>query len=201
MVTFYRLGELKKILYHSIKIARLCMFLDFNHSSSWRQRPEVPVVLKKDIFSSFRSKKPKSTPNNYRRRNVCGACIFTNDSVLLVKQREADKWGFPKGSRECTESKMACMLREVNEETGLVLQECEHTVVGCQTFFESAIYFIYFPVAVSILGPKDVNEISEVAWIPWKDLPTLTLNRVTNHIKRTILLKTEWNEFVSNINK
>lgn len=146
-------------------------------------------------YKSFRTwkKKPQQSFKSYnRRRNVCGACIVHKDHLLLVKQREMQKWGFPKGSREWQESKLSCMTRELLEETGIDLKQYQHTFLGVRTFFESTIYFYEIsndvPSMISVC-PSDTKEIEESKWIPLDCIKNLELNRVTNHIKRLVFLK------------
>jgi 8-oxo-dGTP pyrophosphatase MutT (NUDIX family) len=116
----------------------------------------------------------------------------------LVKQREVQKWGFPKGSREWNETKLDCMTRELKEETGLVLNEHKHTIISCKNYFDSTIYFIQMdePRDALPLSPRDTKEIEEAAWVSLSELKTLLLNRVTNHVKRNIILKSSWADFL-----
>jgi ADP-ribose pyrophosphatase YjhB (NUDIX family) len=165
---------------------------------SWRQRTHIPTTNQYRSFQTMKKKKYK--------RNVCGACIIAEGHVLLVKQKEVQKWGFPKGSREWHESKLSCMNRELEEETGIKLDDHKHVFLGHRMFFESTIYFYELSGDWKevVLVPKDTNEIEEAKWIPILSnihevsLKNMALNRVTNHVKRTILLKPLWKEILEN---
>lgn len=138
--------------------------------------------IRRDPFESFRK---------HGQRIVCGSCIISEGHVLLVKQRECSKWGFPKGSKEWNESKYACMLRELHEETGIHLHHHQKTCnfMYAKTFFESTIYFFRMQTMLPNLKPNDTTEIETVAWIPLRQLGQLSLNRITDFIKRNLLLK------------
>jgi 8-oxo-dGTP pyrophosphatase MutT (NUDIX family) len=153
-----------------------------------------PIIRTPNQYKSFQSLK-RQFP---RYRNVCGACVISNNRILLVKQREVQKWGLPKGSREYKESKLSCMNRELQEETGLVLENYRHSFLGTCCFFECTIYFIELeennPDSI-VLEPIDTNEIDEVKWVridQLKDYDIDSLNRITNHIKRTVFSKPQW---------
>jgi 8-oxo-dGTP pyrophosphatase MutT (NUDIX family) len=53
-----------------------------------------------------------------------GVCVISPDGVL-VSQAHHLFWGFPKGIIENNESLVECALRELEEETGLVVLSCE----------------------------------------------------------------------------
>ena len=164
---------------------------------SWRQRTHIPPTTNQ--YRSFQTMKKKKY-----KRNVCGACIIAEGHVLLVKQKEVQKWGFPKGSREWHETKLSCMNRELEEETGIKLDEHKHVFLGYRMFFESTIYFYELSGDWKeiVLNPKDTNEIEEAKWIPFVSnlhevsLKNIVLNRVTNHVKRAILLKPLWRKIL-----
>ena len=54
-----------------------------------------------------------------------GAIIFNRnfDRVLLVKNRDSQKWGFPKGGSKHNENYIQCANREVKEETNINLTD------------------------------------------------------------------------------
>lgn len=171
---------------------------------SWRTiGPRTTPLNAYASFQTWKNKPEGRCRESGRRRNVCGACIINQNHVLLVKQREVQKWGFPKGSREWQESKLSCMTRELLEETGLELKNYEHEFLGYKTFFESTIYFykLLEDCTSIILTPLDTHEIEESKWVPLSELKGLTLNRVTNHIRRSILLKPDLFNFVRQLCK
>jgi ADP-ribose pyrophosphatase YjhB (NUDIX family) len=57
--------------------------------------------------------------------NHIGACaiIKYNGKVLLEKRTDSNRWGLIGGGLKIDESLEQCMIREINEETGLVVKE------------------------------------------------------------------------------
>jgi 8-oxo-dGTP pyrophosphatase MutT (NUDIX family) len=113
--------------------------------------------------SAFNSYKPKWL-------RVYGAiCVNERGEVLLVKDRRSKLWSFPKGKCKSDESDLDCALRELREETGLVLREdpvSTHKLRG-------GVYFV-FALASSGLAdftPRHSWEIEEVLWWPLESLP------------------------------
>lgn len=119
-------------------------------------------------------------------KNVCGSCIinFKSGKVLLVKQRYAQKWSFPKGSKKQRESKRNCMKRELFEETGVVLKNHEHRILFLDKRFQCTIFFIQLldDETKIILNPVDKKEIEEASWFHFSDALALQKNRVTHDV-------------------
>lgn len=51
----------------------------------------------------------------------CSAAVFFNDRVLLVSRREHDDWVLPGGTPRPGEDLLACVRRELREETGMLI--------------------------------------------------------------------------------
>lgn len=152
-------------------------------------------ILHHDRYKSFRTRRSTNQQNNSKKRkkNVCGICLFSRDGrkILLVKQREAQKWGFPKGSKETNESKFICMQRELAEETGINLKDYPHTVLNEYTKFQCNLFFVQLHIDEKVikLAPKDTTEIEISTWINLNDISTLSLNRITKDTLHNLLLK------------
>jgi len=61
----------------------------------------------------------------YSPRVGCGAAVFVDDKLLLVKRRkppEAGHWGLPGGKVDWLEPVPAAAAREISEELGIVIQ-------------------------------------------------------------------------------
>lgn len=99
--------------------------------------------------------------------------------VLVVINRntmnpENLKFGMPKGHREGMESVVLCAVRELQEETGLMVRvsKSDKRIVVAET--------TYFLVkAHSCLDPKpqDNTEIGDSRWVTWNDIMTTDCNR------------------------
>ena len=117
----------------------------------------------------------------------CGACLLnpTLDQCLLVKQRDG-KWGFPKGSFETVKdsSHEACMIREVQEETGINLTLHDYDTMYTIVRYRYQIYVLHMKEAENAftICPEDNNEIEQVKWVSWRDFHQYALNYVTKHV-------------------
>jgi 8-oxo-dGTP pyrophosphatase MutT (NUDIX family) len=134
--------------------------------------------------SSFESFK-----NRHRDwQNRCGACIISadNKSCLLVKQREAQKWSLPKGSKELVshgkeEENWQCMKRELMEETGIMIDKYEFDTLETYYKFHCHIFVFRLKCDISsiVLCPKDHEEIETIEWVSIQDTENRSLNRIT----------------------
>lgn len=104
-----------------------------------------------------------------------GLILITRDlQVLLVKDANSDKWGFPKGHREPIDvNDIATACREVAEETGI--QAGDYSIVpapfrimrGTSTYiFRYAVMRDMHTVG-SLTAP---NEVSELRWVSIVDI-------------------------------
>jgi ADP-ribose pyrophosphatase YjhB (NUDIX family) len=77
-------------------------------------------LLKIDTYESPKFK------NYYRNRKKAGVCIYdpNTDKVLIVQSR-GNFWGSPKGGLNINETERACAIREVKEETGMIITSTE----------------------------------------------------------------------------
>ena len=100
--------------------------------------------------------------------------INSQGHVLLVRGRKEGKWSFPKGHKKRGESDIQCALRELHEETGILLpptfqQPTYHKLA-------KAGYFLYTVDNNCRPCVNDPQEIEEVAWWPVFDLPLCNSN-------------------------
>lgn len=110
---------------------------------------------------------------HYRPRShkVYGVvCITVDDRVLLVRGRQTGIWSFPKGHLKSGEVGQDCALRELREETGVVLPRNEFT-------FSKKLYAgEYFFYRVDEALPIEIQDDSEVLvaeWVPLAELDSL----------------------------
>jgi 8-oxo-dGTP pyrophosphatase MutT (NUDIX family) len=118
-----------------------------------------------------------------RFMKVFGAiCVNNKGEVLLVHGRRSKKWSFPKGHCKEGETDIQCAMRELREETGLVLE-------GVYTSYHKlrgAGYFIFALDESPPIKIKDHWEIDEVRWWPLHSLPRIDSN-VDVSIFRTLM--------------
>lgn len=112
----------------------------------------------------------------------CGALTFANVDdkryVLLVKQfPDSDKWSVPKGHLQEGETLEECALREVWEETGVVVvlgDRLPDVTVPVSNGSKLIVTFM-----ATVLGKPEPNvkhdecEVADVRWFPADELPTL----------------------------
>ena len=97
----------------------------------------------------------------------CGAIIFNEDKVLVVKQTSGF-YGFPKGHVEIGETEKETAIRETKEETGLDIK-----IISNKRYTQSYIVkenvhkdVVFFIAKLENNNEKrQVEEIEEILWI------------------------------------
>lgn len=123
---------------------------------------------------------------HFEKTVSCGAYVTRgsgNDlEILLIRQMtHSTNWGLPKGRIRAGETIEACALREVVEETGIVvaLNERRDDIVG-----DAKIIFIFSASPVGNDEPNCDNEHCEVAEARWffaRGLSSTMLNTMQRH--------------------
>ena len=116
--------------------------------------------------SAFQSYKP-------RHMKVYGTILVNNlGEVLLVRGRLSHKWSFPKGHCKMRETDLECALRELHEETGIVMSQdytSYHKLKGGG-------YFVFAVKGRPVERCRDHREIEEVAWFPLSEIGNIETN-------------------------
>ncbi len=108
---------------------------------------------------------------------TCGIICIDQDQILMVKQKESQKWGFPKGSTEHTtdETYLDTSCRELFEETGIFLDK--QTLYPFYWKCNESFYFVtYIEKDDFIIQVHDKDEIEEVAWVKIQNMESLYKN-------------------------
>lgn len=63
--------------------------------------------------------------------HAVNAVIMREGKVLACQRKTSDLWGYPGGKIDAGESPLEAVIREVHEETGIVLESCD-----CVFFYE-----------------------------------------------------------------
>lgn len=117
----------------------------------------------------------------------CGAVIFDNDKVLVLKQVQGH-WGFPKGHVENNETEIETAIREIKEETNLDVEINEKfRYVETYSPKENVTKDVVFFVAKKIGGdvkPQE-EEVSEIKWV----LPKEALELVSYESSKIVMEK------------
>lgn len=109
-----------------------------------------------------------------RSKKISGVILITNSNkILLVKGRKRNKWSFPKGHIQGSETVHQCALRECYEETGITLNDLEYSFYKK---LNSGVYFIYRIPDELDYTVYDKKEICDIAWL---SIPSM-MNLITN---------------------
>lgn len=107
-----------------------------------------------------------------------GVIVIKDNQILLGKRtgsHGAGSWAFPGGHLEVNENPEACAIREVAEETGLVITNLRRGPWTNDIFSAEGKHFItIYLLADWVSGqPKllEPDKCSEWGWFDWKNLP------------------------------
>ena len=101
----------------------------------------------------------------------CGAVIFDNDKVLILKQVQGH-WGFPKGHVENNETEIETAIREIKEETNLDVEINEkfryvETYSPKENVTKDVVFFVAKKVGGDVKPQEE--EVSEIKWVSPKE--------------------------------
>lgn len=118
-------------------------------------------------------------PRQYR---VYGCiCISPENRIALVRGATSGKWSFPKGHMENTETAIGCAGRELQEETGIILNSANVTSMGYRKFTkEGGGYFVYRFEEEPTLIPRNNAEITECGWFSEEEMRAMPCNKDIN---------------------
>jgi 8-oxo-dGTP pyrophosphatase MutT (NUDIX family) len=142
-------------------------------------------LLKRNMFQTQRNKR-------HRRCKKAGALIYDEkrNKVLLVQSR-CNFWGIPKGSVKDSETSTQCAIREVNEETSVILVPEDLTM--SVTIRDSATYFFVLKSECNVSIKDDIidNDVNALGWIRLECLKEMIQERklILNQHTRTVLQK------------
>lgn len=98
---------------------------------------------------------------------------------MLVQGAITGKWSFPKGHMEASETSHMCAMRELFEETGIVLTN--YSEMGYKKFSrDGGGYFIYMVNEEYTIIPRNRNEIVKGGWFSEQEMRKLTCNKDVN---------------------
>lgn len=108
-----------------------------------------------------------------RKEKSCGALVVRrgkDESEILLIKHNGGHWAFPKGHVEAGETEEQTALREVQEETGLVVKlDARYremvTFSPAPRTMKDVIYFA--ATVVSGTETPQLSEVSDVRWVPF----------------------------------
>lgn len=109
------------------------------------------------------------------------AFITHDDKVLVVKPWLGNgKWGLPGGGIKTNEDALTAVVREVKEETAIMLKRTDCKKIGSFEYKNSGLRFVYSLYAIKVARiPKVKRQKSEIGEIDWIDKQRLN-NRNAN---------------------
>ncbi len=116
-----------------------------------------------------------------KKRIIAAGGLVTNEKNELLMIYRRGFWDLPKGKLDRGETIEACAVREVQEETGLMaihlgkfititLHEYFDTYLKEAVIKESHWYHMLI-VGDPLLIPQIEEDITEIKWVPFKELP------------------------------
>ncbi|KZO93507.1 DCP2-domain-containing protein [Calocera viscosa TUFC12733] len=139
------------------------------------------------LLSEFSHEQAFQDFQKYKSRvPVCGAVLLNPkmDKCVLVKGwKSTAAWSFPKGKINQDESRAACAIREVYEETGFDFGAAGLLDKNARTTIEinEQSLTLYFVVGVpenTAFETQTRKEISKIEWFALMELPTWTKKKV-----------------------
>lgn len=107
-------------------------------------------------------------------RYACRGIVIKDDNILLSLLSNKDFWMIPGGGREKGENDIECVIRELHEETGYIVNVVKQTVKVIE-YYEDVRYVSVFFLC-NIVNEAETNltdgekaEGLERRWIPFKE--------------------------------
>jgi 8-oxo-dGTP pyrophosphatase MutT (NUDIX family) len=131
----------------------------------------------------------------YLRANTIGSraiVINADGQILLVKHTYQPHWYLPGGGVKKGESAKAALIRELNEEVGLLVNLEEPVLFGIYHHIYMGLndYPIIYIVKNYNMTSSNSGEIEEIAWFDYDELPAMvspgTKRRLMEYFTRSV---------------
>ena len=125
-----------------------------------------------------------------KQEKACGCIIIKNNKVLLVYEKSAQYWGFPKGHVENNETEIETASREVKEEVGLDVHidtSKRYEINYCigDKINKTSVFFLATPKNQDI--KRQETEIQEIKWCEYEEaLKILGFDNLKDVFKKVI---------------
>lgn len=106
-----------------------------------------------------------------KRVNAVYALLYNKDNnqVLMVNNKDNNSWTLPGGAVEDNETLEQAIIREVQEETNLLVKIGDIVSINERFFEEDKIHAIFFTFSAEIIGGnisiQYPDEISKIEWV------------------------------------
>lgn len=143
--------------------------------SSWNYKPRV---INEYINTYTKTKDEKLPPAKrggiiFLKKNES----FNDTQFLVVRGKDSGIWSFPKGRMDENENEEVCAIREVYEETGIVISSLEgkdRLKIGRNTYF---IIYVDTIDEYREFNIRDTYEVDIVEWKSFSELKSLSCNK------------------------
>lgn len=125
-----------------------------------------------------------------KKEKSCGCIIIENNRVLLIYEKTAQYWGFPKGHMEGNENELETAKREVKEEVGLDVdidksKRYEMNYITDKGIDKTTVLYIATPKSNKIVEQE--SEIEKAEWYDFdKAIDILTFDNLKDVFKKVI---------------
>ena len=120
-----------------------------------------------------------------------GVILVKGNKVLLLKRKNAHgegTWGFPGGHLELHEEFEDCVKREVEEETGISVNNIRFAGLTNDIFTEEDKHYVtIFMLCDWEFGEAQIKELEKctsIGWYEWEDLPQPLFLPITHLLKQ-----------------
>ena len=107
-------------------------------------------------------------------RKSCRAIVIEKDNILLVYETKTNTWMIPGGGQEKKETEKECVIRELAQETGYLVEPIRCSLVINEYYRDERFVLKYYfstikgKTAISLTDVEKQNGM-EPRWIPIKD--------------------------------
>ncbi len=134
------------------------------------------------VCTTFYGKRKLVSKDTLKPRHSAYGVVVDQGRLLLVNTRSTGKWSFPGGRREAGESDVDAAMREVREETGVVVAIDDVLVAvenywyddtAAQAYHQHSVYFRCRPLTTTLsaaMNPDDQDEAERPSWVPLDQL-------------------------------
>lgn len=120
--------------------------------------------------------------NKKFRNSALGVIINKNNEILIcLSHRDKYDWKFPQGGIEINETEIEGVIREINEELGLIIKKSDILKIGsCESyFFENGFEIKLNPFLIKNAEKMEIklspDEFIDLKWIKPKEILNLDL--------------------------
>ncbi|MFT7615229.1 MAG: bis(5'-nucleosidyl)-tetraphosphatase [Candidatus Woesearchaeota archaeon] len=103
----------------------------------------------------------------------CGAIIIHGKNILIIKDKRANNWSFPKGRVQAEETPQQTAIREVKEEVGLDINIikgfCEVSKFHIGKAVDKTVYYFLAIVETDKIIRQE-KEIAIAQWVPLSEV-------------------------------